>query len=68
MSDWTVTEIEHGRFKTTNGDIEISVFADFSGQVVNEAGDFIEFADLRTFIEAGEILKQALVDHYGDYK
>jgi hypothetical protein len=68
MATWTSTEIEHGRFKTTDGNIEISVFADFSGQVTNEAGDFIEFADLRTFIEAAEILKQALVDHYGDYK
>ncbi len=68
MAEWVSTEIEHGRFKTTDGDIEISVFSDFSGQVTNGAGDFIEFNDLRTFIEAGEILKQALIDHYGGYK
>jgi hypothetical protein len=66
--DWTSTEIEHGRFKITNGDIEIAIFSDFSGQVTNYAGDFIEFQDLRTFIEAGEILKKALIDHYGGYR
>lgn len=68
MTNWTSTEIESGRFKITNGDIEVSIFADFSGQMTNEAGDFIEFADLRTFIEAAELLKNALIDHYGGYK
>lgn len=68
MADWVATEIEHGRFKVTNGDVEVQVFADFSGQVTNEAGDFIEFADLRTFIEAADLLKMALNEHYGGYK
>lgn len=65
---WTKTEIEHGRFKISNDTLEVQVFADFSGQVTNESGDFFQFNDLRDFIEAAEILKEALVQHYGGWK
>lgn len=68
VEDWTHTEITHGRFKTTNGDVTISVMADFSGYVETEAGDFIEFKDLRTLIEGAKILEKALMDHYGGWK
>jgi hypothetical protein len=69
VEDWTQTEISHGRFKTTNGTVTISVMADFSGYVENEdTGDFIEFKDLRTLIEGAKVLEKALVDHYGGWK
>lgn len=68
IGDWTQTEIEYGRFKTTNGKVTISVNSDFSGTVEGENGDFFEFEDLRTLIEAGKVLEQALVDHYGGWK
>lgn len=69
MANWTYTEINQGSLKVQNDEgLEITVLADFSGNVTNEAGDFIEFEDLRTFIEAADLLKQVLNDHYGGYK
>lgn len=60
------TTISEGKFQVTNGDIEITVGSDFSGQVTNAAGDFIEFSDLRDFIAAAKLLEHALNIHYGD--
>lgn len=68
MSDWTVTEIKSGSMTVSNEDLEITVFKDFSGEVTTAAGDYMAFEDLRDFIEAGKLLEQALVDHYGGYK
>ena len=67
-SEWTQTEIEYGRFKVTNGDIIVSIRADFGGTVENEAGDYFEFKDLRVMIEASKLLEKALIDHYGGWK
>lgn len=68
IEDWTRTEISEGKFVTTNGSVTITVAADFSGFVENEAGDFIAFNDLRTYIEGAKVLEKALVDHYGGWK
>ena len=69
MANWTHTEISEGCLQIQNDEgLEIVVNADFSGHVTTDAGDFMEFDDLRAFIDAGEVLKQVLIDQYGGYK
>ena len=66
--EWTSTEITHGRFKITNGEVTVEVFSDFSGNVYSaDNSSVVQFTSLKDFIEAAKLLEQALVDHYGGY-
>lgn len=65
---WIDMDSVPGSMRVTNGDIDILVSPDFSGQVTNESGDFMEFSDLREFIKAAKLLEEALVDRYGGWK
>lgn len=67
MSEWISTSIEYGQFKLTNGDIDVTVLPDFSGQITNAAGEFIEFKNLEDVIKIGELLKGALFNYYGAF-
>ena len=66
--EWTYTDIGPGRCTVSNGDLTVTVRADFSGDMTSENGDFFEFKNLRTLIEGAKMLEKVLVDHYGGYK
>lgn len=68
MAEWTVIEIEEGKFRVSNEDVEIEISRDFSGNVTNAAGEFMEFSDLRDFIRAAKLLETALIEHYGGWE
>jgi hypothetical protein len=68
LFNWSITEVSEGKFMASNGDTEVLVLSNMSGQVTNSAGEFIQFEDVRTLIEAGKVIEQALTDRYGSAK